>query len=229
MVGNHGVWVVALVAGPNALNLRQSFRQEELSGEVWEEEAAAEDLAIEVEAEVSEVGGEDSEADAVALAAIDPASEAIEVDMAATAVVTAEALEVTVVVEAAASEEEEEGLAGVTAATEAVVAAEDSAVERTIAAVDLGTYCISSSLHFLIFSPNCRGRGGGGIGFHGNGGFGGDAPPNGFGPPQAGPGGFGGPPPPGGMPGGGPGGFRGDLKRDAPGGYDDRDSKRPRY
>ncbi|KJA23019.1 hypothetical protein HYPSUDRAFT_40511 [Hypholoma sublateritium FD-334 SS-4] len=73
------------------------------------------------------------------------------------------------------------------------------------------------------------GRGGGGIGFHGNGGFGGDAPPNGFGPPQAGPGGFGGPPAPGGMPGGGPGGFRGDLKRDAPGGYDDRDSKRPRY
>ncbi|KAF9474681.1 RNA-binding domain-containing protein [Pholiota conissans] len=71
-----------------------------------------------------------------------------------------------------------------------------------------------------------RGRppSGGGIGFHGNGGFG-DAPPNGYGPPQAGPGGFGGPPP-GGMPGGG---YRGDLKREGPGGYDDRDAKRPRY
>ncbi|KAF8199494.1 hypothetical protein BJ912DRAFT_1020111 [Pholiota molesta] len=77
-------------------------------------------------------------------------------------------------------------------------------------------------------SVNLHGRppSGGGIGFHGNGGFG-DAPPNGFGPPQAGPGGFGGPPP-GGMPGGGAG-FRGDLKREGPGGYDDRDAKRPRY
>lgn len=66
---------------------------------------------------------------------------------------------------------------------------------------------------------------GGGIGYHGNGGF--DGPPNGFGgppPPQQGGG-----PPPGGMPYGGP--PRQDLKRDGGGygGYDDRDSKRPRY
>lgn len=82
-----------------------------------------------------------------------------------------------------------------------------------------------------------RGGRGGGVGFHG-GGFGGDAPANGFGPPGAqapgGPGGFGGPPqqsfgPPGGGFGPGRGGFRGDLKREGPGGYDDRDAKRPRY
>ncbi|KAG2145239.1 U1 snRNP 70K protein [Suillus clintonianus] len=84
-----------------------------------------------------------------------------------------------------------------------------------------------------------RGGGrGGGVGYHG-GGFGGDAPAaNGFGPPGAqvpgGPGGFGGPPqqgygPPGGGFGPGRGGFRGDLKREGPGGYDDRDAKRPRY
>ncbi|KAF8953705.1 hypothetical protein BDZ97DRAFT_1678990 [Flammula alnicola] len=76
-----------------------------------------------------------------------------------------------------------------------------------------------------------RGRGGGGgIGFHGNGGFG-DGQSNGYGAPQAAPGGFGGPPP-GGMPGGGfggGGGYRGDLKREGPSGYDDRDAKRPRY
>jgi uncharacterized membrane protein len=29
--------------------------------------------------------------------------------------------------------------------------------------------------------------------------------------------------------GGGGGGYRGDLKREGPGGYEDRDSKRPRY
>lgn len=83
----------------------------------------------------------------------------------------------------------------------------------------------------------CRGGRGGGVGYHG-GGFGGDAPANGFGPPGAqapsGPGGFGGPPqqgygPPGGGFGPGRGGFRGDLKREGPGGYDDRDAKRPRY
>lgn len=82
-----------------------------------------------------------------------------------------------------------------------------------------------------------RGGRGGGVGYHG-GGFGGDAPANGFGPPGAqapgGPGGFGGPPqqgygPPGGGFGPGRGGFRGDLKREGPGGYDDRDAKRPRY
>lgn len=74
-----------------------------------------------------------------------------------------------------------------------------------------------------------RGRdepGGGGGGFRGRGagiGYGGgfnDGPPNGFGPPQGGPGGFGGP---------FRGGFRGDLKREGPGGFDDRESKRPRY
>ncbi|PPQ75670.1 hypothetical protein CVT24_001933 [Panaeolus cyanescens] len=70
---------------------------------------------------------------------------------------------------------------------------------------------------------------GGGIGFHGGPGF--DGPPNGHGPPPGhAPGGYGGPP--GGMPGGGGyggGGYRGDLKREGPGGYDDRDVKRPRY
>lgn len=89
-----------------------------------------------------------------------------------------------------------------------------------------------------------RGRGGG-IGFQGGGGFGdhgsnGFAPPNGgggpggygppaggfSGPPGGGPGGYG---PPGGGFGGG-GGYRNDVKRDGgPGGYDDRDAKRPRY
>jgi len=90
-----------------------------------------------------------------------------------------------------------------------------------------------------------RGRGGG-IGFQGGGGFG-DHNSNGFGgPPNGGPGGFAGPgggfggppgggpggygPPGGGYGGGGGGGYRGDLKREGgPGGYDDRDSKRPRY
>ncbi|KAF8898154.1 hypothetical protein CPB84DRAFT_1815743 [Gymnopilus junonius] len=72
-----------------------------------------------------------------------------------------------------------------------------------------------------------RGRGGG-IGYQGGGGFG-DNQSNGFGgPPPPGGGGFGGPPP--GPPGGGfGGGYRGDLKREGPGGYDDRDAKRPRY
>ncbi|TFK50073.1 RNA-binding domain-containing protein [Heliocybe sulcata] len=87
-----------------------------------------------------------------------------------------------------------------------------------------------------------RGRGGG-VGYQGGGGFH-DGPPNGFGGPpdgQGGPGGFG--PPGGGYGGGGGpgfggpprggyggGGYRGDLKREGPaGGYDDRDSKRPRY
>lgn len=67
-----------------------------------------------------------------------------------------------------------------------------------------------------------RGRNGNGIGFQG--GFG-DNPSNNYGPPQGAPGGFGGPPV-GGPPGGG---YRGDLKREGPGGYDDRDAKRPRY
>ncbi|KAF5359644.1 hypothetical protein D9756_003182 [Leucocoprinus leucothites] len=66
-----------------------------------------------------------------------------------------------------------------------------------------------------------RGGRGGGIGFHG-GGF------------NDNPNGYGGPPPsgPGGMSGGGGGfggGHRSDLKREGPGGYDDREFKRPRY
>ncbi|KIJ66769.1 hypothetical protein HYDPIDRAFT_108703 [Hydnomerulius pinastri MD-312] len=82
-----------------------------------------------------------------------------------------------------------------------------------------------------------RGGRGGGIGYQG-GGFGADGHANGYGPPgggPGGPGGYGGPPnqgygPPGGGYGGpGGGGFRGDLKREGPGGYDDRDAKRPRY
>ncbi|KAH7928285.1 RNA-binding domain-containing protein [Leucogyrophana mollusca] len=79
----------------------------------------------------------------------------------------------------------------------------------------------------------CRGGRGGGIGYQG-GGFN-DGHANGHGPlgGPGGPGGFGGPPaqnygPPGGGFGGG-GGFRGDLKREGPGGFDDRDAKRPRY
>ncbi|KAI5892403.1 RNA-binding domain-containing protein [Schizophyllum commune H4-8] len=84
---------------------------------------------------------------------------------------------------------------------------------------------------------------GGGIGYGGGGGFGG--PPDGFGgPPGGAPGGFGGPPG-GGYGGGGGGGYGppngggfgppgggfggGGFKREAPGGYDDRDAKRPRY
>lgn len=93
-----------------------------------------------------------------------------------------------------------------------------------------------------------RGGRGGGIGYQGGGfndqgpnghsGYGG--PPNGGygGPPGGGYGGPGGPNGPGGYgpPGGGygggagAGGHRGDLKRDSgPGGYDDREAKRPRY
>ncbi|PPQ68354.1 hypothetical protein CVT26_005917 [Gymnopilus dilepis] len=70
-----------------------------------------------------------------------------------------------------------------------------------------------------------RGRGGG-IGYHGGGGFGDQS--NGYGGPPPSGGGYGGPPQ--GAPGGGyGGGYRGDLKREGPGGYDDRDAKRPRY
>jgi len=88
------------------------------------------------------------------------------------------------------------------------------------------------------FRGGYRGGRGGGIGYQG--GFN-DHGSNGFGGPPNGPGGYGGPPgggfgggpggygPPGGGFGGGSGGYRGDLKREGPGGYDDRDSKRPRY
>ena len=79
-----------------------------------------------------------------------------------------------------------------------------------------------------------RGGRGGGIGYQG-GGFG-DGHANGYGPAGGGPSGPGGygPPsqgygPPGGGYGPGGGGYRGDLKREGPGGYDDRDVKRPRY
>lgn len=67
-------------------------------------------------------------------------------------------------------------------------------------------------------------RGGRGIGYPG-GGFN-DGPPNGYGPGPGGPGAFA--PPGGGMAGGGYG-YRGDLKREGPGGFDDREAKRPRY
>ncbi|GLB40599.1 putative U1 small nuclear ribonucleoprotein of 70kDa MW N terminal [Lyophyllum shimeji] len=63
-----------------------------------------------------------------------------------------------------------------------------------------------------------RGGRGGGIGYGGGGFDNAPAPPNGFGPPH-GQGGYGG-----GMGGGGIG-----FKREGPGGYDDRDAKRPRY
>ncbi|EDR08757.1 uncharacterized protein LACBIDRAFT_319933 [Laccaria bicolor S238N-H82] len=75
------------------------------------------------------------------------------------------------------------------------------------------------------------GFGGGGDGFRGSNGFA-DGHSNGFGgpPPHGAPGGFSGPLG-GGMPGGfgGSGGFRGDLKREGSGGFDERDPKRPRY
>ncbi|CAK5268581.1 unnamed protein product [Mycena citricolor] len=72
-----------------------------------------------------------------------------------------------------------------------------------------------------------RGGRGAGIGFGGgfNDGPGGHGPPGFNGPPGGGGGGYG---PPGGGYGAGGGGYR-DLKREAPGGYEDRDSKRPRY
>jgi len=82
----------------------------------------------------------------------------------------------------------------------------------------------SSNSFFLSFFF-FRGRGGG-IGFHGSGGFA-DSQSNGYGPPQPAAGGYGGPPGGGGL--GGSGGYRGDLKREGPSGYDDRDAKRPRY
>lgn len=90
-----------------------------------------------------------------------------------------------------------------------------------------------------------RGGRGGGIGFqggfndHGSGsnGYGGGPPngPGGYGPPPGGgfggggPGGYGGGPPGGGYGGGGGGGGGGGFKREGPGMYDERDSKRPRY
>ncbi|KAF7773576.1 hypothetical protein Agabi119p4_5743 [Agaricus bisporus var. burnettii] len=67
-----------------------------------------------------------------------------------------------------------------------------------------------------------RGGRGGGIGYHGGGGFN-DNPSNGYGGPPSGPGGMSG----GGGYGGG--GYRSDLKREGPGGFDDREHKRPRY
>ncbi|KAK2463480.1 hypothetical protein APHAL10511_004566 [Amanita phalloides] len=77
------------------------------------------------------------------------------------------------------------------------------------------------------FRPKVEGggfRGGRGIGYQG-GGFN-DGPPNGYGPGPGGPGTY--PAPGGGMAGGGYG-HRGDLKREGPGGFDDREVKRPRY
>ena len=105
-------------------------------------------------------------------------------------------------------------------------------VEIVAALVDEKTVATGNTIlfHFfyLHFADIYRGGRGGGIGFQGgfdNGNGYGGPPPAGFnGPPGGGPMG-----PPGGGFGGG-GGYRQDLKRpDGPGGYDDRNSKRPRY
>jgi len=81
-----------------------------------------------------------------------------------------------------------------------------------------------------VGSGSFRGGRGGGIGYQGSGGFN-DNQSNGYGP-QSGSSGFGAPPT-GEFPGagfGGSGSYRGDLKREGPvGGYDDRETKRPRY
>lgn len=88
-----------------------------------------------------------------------------------------------------------------------------------------GGFRLGNNFNYLFSCTDFDHRGrGGGIGFHQGGGFS-DQQHNGFGHPP-GPGGFGGPP---GGHGGFGGGFRGDLKREGPGGYDDRDAKRPRY
>jgi hypothetical protein len=144
------------------------------------------------------------------------------------------------------------------AASGEVAGAEDSAVAALVGAETISVEDeegVEEGFGRYIFTIRCisslivsfSGGRGGGIGYqggsfqdHGPTGYGG--PPNG----QGGPGGYGGPP--GGGYGGGPGGpggygssgggyggggggagFRGDLKREGHGGYDDRDSKRPRY
>lgn len=132
------------------------------------------------------------------------------------------------------------GLADLQAEEASEVAVAVTTLVDQVVEVDSGTFLPYSFPSSLLTSFN-RGpnRGPGGIGY-GGGGF--DGPPNG--------GGFGGPPPPhhhGGPPhgghgppppgggmgggyGGGGGGYRQDLKREGgPGGYDDRDFKRPRY
>ncbi|KAH8831297.1 U1 snRNP 70K protein [Flagelloscypha sp. PMI_526] len=92
-------------------------------------------------------------------------------------------------------------------------------------------YASTRSRNHSNTQPFSRGGRGGGIGYQG-GGFGGGGPGGppggGYGPPGGnGGGGFGGPPGGGfGPPGGG---YRNDLKREGPGGYDDRDAKRMRY
>lgn len=130
---------------------------------------------------------------------------------------------------------------GTTSAVAAVVVAEADMVEASGERIDIkNDYPMLTLFH--------SGGRGGGIGYQGGGfndqgpnghsGYGG--PPNGGygGPPGGGYGGPGGPNGPGGYgpPGGGygggagAGGHRGDLKRDSgPGGYDDREAKRPRY
>ncbi|KAF8622586.1 hypothetical protein AX15_006930 [Amanita polypyramis BW_CC] len=83
--------------------------------------------------------------------------------------------------------------------------------------------------------PRIKEEGGGGGGFRGGRGIGyqgsgfNDGPPNGYGPGPGGPGVYSGPGS--GMASGGYGGpgYRGDLKREGPGGFDDREVKRPRY
>jgi hypothetical protein len=139
------------------------------------------------------------------------------------------------------TETEEDLATGVEVASEAVVvvAASEAAMtldHREVEAV-IGLWLITevgfACLMLIVFFV--RGRGGG-LGYQG-GGFNNDGPPPGrYGGPS-GPGGPGGYGPPGGSPGFGPpggggpgyGGDRGYLKREGPGGFDDRDTKRPRY
>jgi hypothetical protein len=127
-------------------------------------------------------------------------------------------------------------------ASEAVV--EVTTLEDLVAEVeDSGSFLSSLVLASILtfFNRGGPNRGPGGIGYqsgggfdgppNGGGGFGGPPPPHHHGGPP--PGGHGPPPPGGGMGGGyggGGGGYRQDLKREGgPGGYDDRDFKRPRY
>ena len=169
--------------------------------------------------------------EAGALEVTEAVLEATEAVLAATEVVS-EVTEVALVV----TEGEEEGSgedseAEVTVSEVGLVAV-DSVGETILvgegASGNLDHHLLHCSLLLIFF---LRGGRGGGIGYQGSNGFA-DGHSNGFGgpPPHGAPGGFSGPPG-GGMPGGfgGSGGFRGDLKREGSGGFDERDSKRPRY
>ena len=147
-----------------------------------------------------------------------------------------EALE-TVVEVSEVAEAEVSGVDMEVTGVEEVSVTEVSEVEMTLVEEGLGIRV--THIHYTFTDRLDRGGRGGGIGYHGGSGF--SDGQNGYGPPP-GQGGFGGPPgggfgglgggpgygPSGGGFGGG-GGYRGDLKREGPGGYDDRDSKRPRY